>query len=39
VFFEQFGIHNLLLWIAAVESVCGIIIESVFAAVLIQRLF
>jgi hypothetical protein len=39
VFFEQFGVHNPLSWVAAVESVCGIIIESVFAAVLIQRLF
>lgn len=39
VFFEAFGIHNPLSWVAAVESVCGIIIESIFAAVLIQRLF
>jgi hypothetical protein len=38
VFFEQFG-FSLKSWIAAVESVVGIVIEGVFVAMLIQRFF
>lgn len=38
-FFEQFGIGSTLAWVAAVESVCGIVIEGVFVAMLIQRFF
>jgi hypothetical protein len=39
VFFEQFGIGSALAWVAAVESVVGIVIEGVFVAMLIQRFF
>jgi uncharacterized protein YjbI with pentapeptide repeats len=39
VFFEQFGLDNPLAWVAAVESVVGIVIEGVFVAMLIQRWF
>lgn len=38
-FFEQFGIGSTLEWVAAVESVCGIVIEGVFVAMLVQRFF
>lgn len=39
VYFEQFSLNNLLSWVAAAESVCGIVIEGVFVAMLIQRFF
>lgn len=39
VFFTQFGLDNLQSWIAAVESVVGIVIEGVFVAMLIQKFF
>ena len=39
VFFEQFGLNSIQSWIAAVESVVGIVIEGVFVAMLIQRFF
>jgi uncharacterized protein YjbI with pentapeptide repeats len=39
VFFEQFGIGSALAWVAAVESVAGIVIEGVFVAMLVQRFF
>jgi hypothetical protein len=39
VFFEQFGLNSILSWVAAVESVCGIVIEGVFVAMLVQRFF
>ena len=38
-FFEQFGIGSTLAWIAAIESVCGIVIEGIFVAMLVQRFF
>lgn len=39
VFFAQFALDTLQSWIATVESLVGIVIEGVFVAVLIQRLF
>ncbi len=39
VFFAQFGLDTLQSWIATAESVVGIVIEGLFVAVLIQRLF
>ena len=39
VFFAQFGLDTAQSWIATAESVVGIVIEGVFVAVLIQRLF
>lgn len=39
VFFAQFGLDTVQSWIATAESICGIVIEGVFVAVLIQRLF
>ncbi len=39
VFFTQFGLDSLQSWVAAVESVVGIVIEGVFVAMLIQRFF
>jgi uncharacterized protein YjbI with pentapeptide repeats len=39
VFFETFGLNSSQSWIAAVESVVGIVIEGVFVAMLIQRIF
>ncbi len=39
VFFSQFGLDSLQSWVAAVESVVGIVIEGVFVAMLIQRFF
>jgi uncharacterized protein YjbI with pentapeptide repeats len=39
VFFEQFGLNSALSWVAAVESVVGIVIEGVFVAMLVQRFF
>jgi uncharacterized protein YjbI with pentapeptide repeats len=38
-FFEQFGIGSGLSWVAAVESVCGLVIEAVFTSMLVQRFF
>src|SRR5262249_3779072 len=37
--FEQLGPWSFPAWVASVESVVGIVIEGVFVAVLIQRLF
>jgi uncharacterized protein YjbI with pentapeptide repeats len=39
VFFTQFGLDSLQAWVAAVESVTGIVIEGTFVAMLIQRFF
>jgi len=39
VFFVQFGLDTLQSWLATAESVIGIIIEGVFVAMIIQRLF
>ena len=39
VFFAQFGLDTLQSWLAAAESVIGIVIEGVFVAMIIQRLF
>jgi hypothetical protein len=39
VFFEQFGLNSVLSWVAATESVVGIVIEGVFVAMLVQRFF
>jgi hypothetical protein len=39
VFLEQFGLGSALAWVAAVESVVGIVIEGVFIAMLVQRFF
>jgi hypothetical protein len=39
VFFAQFGLDTVQSWIATAESIVGIIIEGIFVAVLIQRLF
>jgi hypothetical protein len=39
VFFEPFGLSSVLLWVAAIESVVGIVIEGVFVAMLVQRFF
>jgi len=39
VFFAQFGLDTLQSWLATAESVIGIVIEGVFVAMLIQRLF
>lgn len=38
-FFEQFGIGSSLSWVAAVESVCGLVIEAIFTSMLVQRFF
>lgn len=38
-FFEQFGIGSTLAWVAAAESVCGLVIEAVFTSMLVQRFF
>lgn len=37
--FEQLGAWSPAAWVAAIESVVGIVIEGVFVAMLIQRLF
>lgn len=37
--FEQLGAWSFAAWIAAVESVVGIVIEGVFVAMLVQRFF
>ena len=37
--FEQLGAWSLTAWLAAVESVVGIVIEGVFVAMLVQRFF
>lgn len=37
--FEQLGAWTPAAWVAAIESVVGIVIEGVFVAILIQRLF
>jgi hypothetical protein len=39
VFITTFGRDSIQAWIAAVESVVGIVIEGVFVAMLIQRFF
>jgi uncharacterized protein YjbI with pentapeptide repeats len=39
VFFVQFGLDTLQSWLATAESVIGIVIEGVFVAMIIQRLF
>ena len=39
VFFIQFGLDTLQSWLATAESVIGIVIEGVFVAMIIQRLF
>jgi hypothetical protein len=39
VFFAQFGLDTLQSWLATAESVIGIVIEGVFVAMIIQRLF
>jgi hypothetical protein len=39
VFFAQFSLDTLQSWLATAESICGIVIEGVFVAMLIQRLF
>jgi uncharacterized protein YjbI with pentapeptide repeats len=39
VFFEQFGLDNILSWVAGLESVIGLVIEGVFTAMLVQRFF
>ncbi|WIG60493.1 MAG: hypothetical protein OJF49_003241 [Ktedonobacterales bacterium] len=39
VFFAQFGLDTVQSWIATAESIAGIVIESLFVAVLLQRLF
>lgn len=39
VFFEQLGAYSIQAWIAAIESVAGIVIEAIFVAMLIQRFF
>jgi hypothetical protein len=39
VFFVQFGLDSLQSWLATAESVIGIVIEGVFVAMIIQRLF
>ena len=38
-FFEQFGAGSFLSWVAAIESVCGLVIEAVFTSMLVQRFF
>jgi hypothetical protein len=39
VFFVQFGLDTLQSWLATAESVIGIVIDGVFVAMIIQRLF
>jgi hypothetical protein len=39
VFFAQFHLDTLQSWLATAESVIGIVIEGVFVAMIIQRLF
>lgn len=39
VFFAQFGLDTVQSWLATAESIVGIVIESLFAAILIQRFF
>jgi Pentapeptide repeats (8 copies) len=39
VFFAQFQLDTFQSWLATIESLLGIVIEGVFVAVLIQRLF
>jgi uncharacterized protein YjbI with pentapeptide repeats len=39
VFITTFGLDSMQSWVAAVESVVGIVIEGVFVAMLIQRFF
>jgi uncharacterized protein YjbI with pentapeptide repeats len=39
VFQEQLGTFTPAAWIAAVESICGIVVEGIFVAMLIQRFF
>lgn len=39
VFFEPLQLGTPTLWVAAAESIVGIIIESIFSAMLIQRFF
>ncbi|HEU0028620.1 MAG TPA: pentapeptide repeat-containing protein [Ktedonobacterales bacterium] len=38
-FFAQFGVGSSLEWVAATESVCGLVIEAVFTSMLVQRFF
>lgn len=38
-FFEQVGAWSPDAWVAAIESVFGIVIEGIFVAMLIQRFF
>jgi hypothetical protein len=37
--FEQLGAWSPAAWVAAIESVVGIVIEGVFVAMLVQRFF
>jgi hypothetical protein len=37
--FEQLGAWSVAAWVAAVQSVAGIVIEGVFVAMLVQRFF
>lgn len=39
VFLEQLGQYSAQAWVAAIESVVGIVIEGVFVAMLVQRFF
>jgi hypothetical protein len=39
VFITTFGLNSVQAWIAAIESVVGIVIEGVLVAMIIQRLF
>jgi hypothetical protein len=39
VFQEQLGTFTAAAWIAAAESICGIVVEGIFVAMLIQRFF
>jgi hypothetical protein len=39
IFFAQFHLDTLQSWLATAESVIGTVIEGVFVAMLIQRLF
>jgi pentapeptide repeat protein len=38
-FFAQFGVGSSLEWVAAIESVWGLVIEAVFTSMLVQRFF
>ena len=39
VFFEQLTLGSTVAWVAAAESIIGIVIEGVFTAMLVQRFF